>query len=133
MHPEFHRLLQNARQIEIREAADRARLLERNRTPARDSAPHLTLRLDRVGDAEKMVALAALSACSLQAGPFVVAEVNGTIVAALHLADGTRLADPFVATAHLFPLLELRAQQLRESRGAARLRGLRRVLPRLSS
>ena len=45
-------------------------------------------------------------------GRFVVAEVSGTVVAALPLGCGNALSDPFRATAHLIPLLELRAKQL---------------------
>jgi hypothetical protein len=44
----------------------------------------------------------------------VVAIVNGRIAAALPLAGGRPLADPFVRTAHLQRLLELRAEQLRQ-------------------
>jgi hypothetical protein len=50
--------------------------------------------------------------------------VDGRLVAALPLAGGHMLADPFVRTAHLLPLLELRAAQLREPVGR------RHLLPR---
>ncbi len=45
-------------------------------------------------------------------GRLVVAEVDGIVVAAYPLGNGTPLADPFRPTAHLMPLLELRARQL---------------------
>jgi hypothetical protein len=44
----------------------------------------------------------------------VVALVDGTLVAAMPLAGGPTVADPFVRTAHLRPLLALRAAQLRQ-------------------
>lgn len=44
-------------------------------------------------------------------GDHVVAEVRGTIVAALPLDGGRPLCD-WIAAAHLVPLLELRAAQI---------------------
>ena len=44
----------------------------------------------------------------------MVALVDGRIAAALPLAGGALLADPFMRTAHLQRLLELRAAQLRQ-------------------
>jgi hypothetical protein len=49
-----------------------------------------------------------------------VAEVSGSIVAALPLAGGKPLADPFRPTAHLLPLLRLRADQLTRTPGRSR-------------
>jgi hypothetical protein len=46
-------------------------------------------------------------------GPALVAEVEGRILAAISLADGTVVADPFSRTSELRSLLELRAGQLR--------------------
>ena len=40
------------------------------------------------------------------------AEIDGKVVAALPLRGGKVMADPFRPTAHLIPLLELRAKQL---------------------
>ena len=45
-------------------------------------------------------------------GRVVLAEVDGDIVAALPLGGGAALTDPFRPTAHLLPLLRLRAAQL---------------------
>jgi hypothetical protein len=47
-------------------------------------------------------------------GRVVMAVIRGRIVAALPLAGGQALRDPFTKTEHLVPLLELRAAQLRE-------------------
>ena len=54
-------------------------------------------------------------------GRFVVAVIKGQIVAALPLAGGHALRDPFTKTEHLLPLLELRAAQLRDPEPRRRL------------
>jgi hypothetical protein len=46
-------------------------------------------------------------------GPVLAAEVEGSVLAAISLSDGSVLADPFSRTAELRSLLELRAAQLR--------------------
>ena len=86
------------------------------------------LRLDRVGESSSLRGLAALNEQPLPIGPFVVAEVDGRLVAARSLVDGGVLTDPFVATAHLRPILELRAAQILG--GEARPRRLRLLPPR---
>jgi hypothetical protein len=72
----------------------------------------VTLRLTRVGDEAQLERLATLESRRPSAGTHVVAEVEGTIIAALPLAGGKPYADPFRRTAHLLPLLELRARQV---------------------
>jgi hypothetical protein len=74
------------------------------------------LRLCRVGDDPALEQLAELEGRPLPTGRFVVAEVGGRITAALPLAGGAPLADPFARTEHLLPLLELRAAQVRGKR-----------------
>jgi hypothetical protein len=81
----------------------------------------LELRLCRVGDDPDLERLAALDGQPLPFGRFVVAVVDGRLVAALPLGGGRLLADPFVPTAHLLGLLELRADQIREHRPQRRL------------
>jgi hypothetical protein len=56
--------------------------------------------------------LAALDTARLVGGETLVAEVDGDVRAALPLASGRAIADPFEPTAHLVALLELRARQL---------------------
>jgi hypothetical protein len=52
-------------------------------------------------------------------GPFLLAEVDGELVAAAPLdLDAEPLSDPFLPTANLRELLKLRARQIRRSRGA---------------
>jgi len=70
------------------------------------------LRLCRVDDDPALEMLAILSGGRVEDGRYVLAEVDGTIVAGLPLAGGEVIADPFRPTAHLLPLLHLRAEQL---------------------
>lgn len=75
------------------------------------------LRLCTVEDDEALADLAVLAERPLPYGRLVVAFVSGRLVAALPLAGGEPITDPFVRTAHIVPLLELRAKQLRANKG----------------
>jgi hypothetical protein len=120
-HPEIMRFL-------VKEHLDALQRAARPPLPG----PHATvtepagieLRLCRVADDPELEELAVLAERPLPSGRFIVAVVDGRLVAALPLAGGHVLADPFVRTAHLLPLLELRAAQLREPVGR------RSLLPR---
>lgn len=84
----------------------------------------IELRLCRASDDPALERLSALAERPEPFGRLVVALVNGELVAALPLAGGHALTDPFRRTAHLLRLLELRAEQLRRPeprRGAFRL------------
>jgi len=83
--------------------------------------PHGAIRprLCSVHDDDALDRLAVLEGRPAPQGRFVVAEVGGTVVAALPLGRGAPLADPFRATAHLLPLLELRAAQLSSERSSS--------------
>jgi len=74
------------------------------------------LRLCTVEDDDAIAELAVLAERPVPYGRLVLALVNGRIVAALPLAGGQPITDPFKRTAHIIPLLELRAKQLRESK-----------------
>jgi hypothetical protein len=74
----------------------------------------IELRLCKAADDPALADLAELSEQRVPLGRLVVALVDGRLVAALPLAGGCALRDPFVRTAHLTRLLELRAKQLRE-------------------
>lgn len=133
-HPQITMLLASERLADLRREAAAARLEHeargRSRLPARppvDDA-HVALRIDRVSDRAALERLAELAGRALPAGPFVVTEVEGRVVAALPLGGGAPLADPLVPTAHLLPLLELRAAQIRQVK--VRPRPRRRLLPR---
>jgi hypothetical protein len=69
--------------------------------------------------------IAELDSASRQADPLLIGERAGQPIAALSLADGTVVANPFVASADVVALLRLRARQLR---GEPRRRGRRRRL-----
>jgi len=90
----------------------------------------VTVRLTAPADSPGLVRLAALDSAPAPAGPTVVAEVDGELVAALPLSGGRALADPFHRTAALVQMLELRAEQLRAAGPAPsrRARGLVRGL-----
>ena len=76
----------------------------------------MTLRLARPHDAAALLRLTRLDSRPEPQGSYVIAEIDGEIVAALQLPSGELVADPFRPTAHLVPLLELRAEQLTRSR-----------------
>jgi hypothetical protein len=110
MHPEF---LQMTIQEHEREITRRARTASLRRQLA-ETGPSETvlLRLCTVADDPALDRLAELEGRPQPRGRHVVAEVDGAIVAALPLAGGVVLADPFRPTAELVPLLELRRKQL---------------------
>jgi hypothetical protein len=117
-HPEIMRFLVAQHVEELRRAARPIRVTA---APVATDLADIELRLCRVGDDPALEQLAALAERPLPAGRLVIAAVDGQIVAALPLAGGRPLTDPFVRTAHLRPLLELRAAQLREPEPRHRL------------
>jgi hypothetical protein len=128
MHSDLMWQTARARQADLRRAADTARM---HRKPAAvehggDDA-RITLRLDRVWDSERLYELAEGAGRRLPPGRLVLLEVGGRVVAALPLAGGSPIAESSAATAHLVPLLELRAAQIRRYETCRR--GLRRLLP----
>jgi hypothetical protein len=90
----------------------------------------VTVRHAHSGDEAALHNLAVLDSADAPAGPMLVAESEGRILAALPLADGRAIADPFIPTAALLDLLELRRRQLEREHGgvshrlASRVRGL---------
>ena len=65
-------------------------------------------------DAHALRRLAGRDSAPVPAHPVLVAEVGGELLAAISLADGTPVADPFRRSRGLVDLLELRAWQLGE-------------------
>jgi hypothetical protein len=112
MHPDFRMEMIHAEQQRIAQALDRSRLLERPATRPRPAEESVALRLCSVHDDDALERLALLEGRPSPRGRFVLAEVDGEIVAALPLRGGEALTDPFRPTAHLLPLLRLRAAQL---------------------
>jgi hypothetical protein len=124
LNEDFNRLVIAERE---RDFARRARLRTDAPAALAASAESVVLRLCRVDDDPALDGLAALSGGEVVPGRYVLAEVDGTIVAGLPLAGGKPISDPFRSTAHLLPLLELRADQL--VRPARSRSWLTRLLP----
>ncbi len=86
----------------------------------------ISIRLATPDDGSELARLAALDSGSVPAGPVLLAERDGEIQAALALAGGATLADPFAPTTELLALLRVRATRLApRPRLSARLRGIR--------
>jgi hypothetical protein len=130
MHPFFSETMARSRERELDRAVRNVfRTYDVPTTPP-PKEPVL-LRLTTVGDTEAIGRLAALDGMPVPDSRCVVAEIGGEIVAALPLRGGKVMADPFRPTAHLIPLLELRATQIAgQARHRTGLRGLVRALVR---
>ena len=92
--------------------------------PLDPAAAELVIRRAGPGDERAVATVAALDSRAVPAGELLVAERAGAVVAALPLRGGPAVADPFVPTAAMVALLELRREQLRGA--PARRAGLRR-------
>jgi hypothetical protein len=104
-----------------------ARGLEHPRAePGRTATAERTvaLRLASPDDQPALGQLAALDSSKPPAPPVLLAHVDGQLLAALALSDGSVVADPFHATADLVDLLRARAGQLD---GADQMRRPRRL------
>jgi hypothetical protein len=75
------------------------------------ASPSVLIRAARGSDGPALEALAALDSALVPAGELLVAEADGSIVAALSAATGERIADPFRPTRDVVALLELRARR----------------------
>ncbi len=73
----------------------------------------VTVRFSAPLDREAITRLAQLDSTPAPAGPSLVAEVGGELVAALPLDGGRPIADPFRRTEEIVRLLTVRAAQLR--------------------
>jgi hypothetical protein len=80
-----------------------------------DATPvsRVTLRYAAAADAPRLRQLAELDSASPPDGPVLVAEVDGRLRAALPVAGGPPISDPFHRGRELLALLALRAEQLR--------------------
>jgi len=72
----------------------------------------ITIRPLRDGDVAAVELLAELDDHPVPSGPLLLAEVEGTIEAALGLESGEAIANPFASSAEAVSLLRLRAEQL---------------------
>ena len=103
--------------------------VERFEMPATTIAPSVLIRAARGSDGAALERLAALDSAEVPAGSLLVAEADGRVVAAIASSTGEAIADPFLPTADVVALLQLRAAGTSAPRGrrsiAAR-RGARR-------
>src|SRR3954451_2315057 len=104
MHPEIERQLAVQRVQELRRAGAAARL--RAASPHVLHQPEVVIREARREDDCALAALAVLDEAEPPLGITLVAEVQGSIVAALPLDGPRAFADPFRRTADLVALLE---------------------------
>ncbi len=91
-----------------------------------DDEASITIRPARANDAEALRRIAQRDSASVPDGRLLVAVADGELRAAVSIAGGERIADPFHPSAGLARLLSARAAQLR-GRGD----GLRARLNRL--
>ncbi len=72
----------------------------------------VSLRVSSDDDAGALARLAELDSSRIPPGPMLLAEVDDHVRAAVSLADGSVLADPFHTTNETIKLLRARAKQL---------------------
>jgi hypothetical protein len=77
------------------------------------AAPTVLIRAARGSDGEALGRLAELDSARVPAGELIVAETEGTLIAAHSPAERASIADPFRPTADVVHLLELRGAMLR--------------------
>jgi hypothetical protein len=75
------------------------------------STAKLTLRNATVADDAALTRLAALDSSRVPSGELLVAELDGTLVAALSVDTGAAIADPFEHTAAIVDALRVRARK----------------------
>ena len=105
------------------------RLTERGDRPEARLRDPVTVRFAVAGDACEVKRLAELDSASRPADPLLIGERSGQPIAALSLADGAIVANPFVASADVVALLRLRARQLRGEPGRRRRRRRLMMVP----
>jgi hypothetical protein len=74
----------------------------------------ITIRISTEADSARIHELAELDGHAAPKGEAVLAEVNGRLVAAVGVADGVAVADPFMLTSDTLEVLRVRAEQERE-------------------
>ena len=88
----------------------------------------IIIRTSTEHDAPALARLAELDSAPAPSGRSLVAEVDGTMRAALPVDGGRAFADPFAESEHLIELLRAHAAAL-DPRPARRARRLRRLAP----
>ncbi len=74
-----------------------------------NSEGSVTLRRANFRDDAALDRLAQLEGLQVPAEPILLAEVDGRVLAAVSIADGDAIADPFAPTAHLIEMLRAHA------------------------
>jgi len=111
MHPELLRQVAMARAADFQREAARFRRARAASAPvAQNVRTAIELRLSACR--EELERLAALSERTVNGGDWIVADVDGVPVAAVSVADGTTLYDPFRPTSQAVSLLKLRRKQV---------------------
>ena len=88
--------------------------------PIEQEIDAVAIRVARDSDRNELIRLAERDSASLPGGALLIAEVDGSIRAALGLESGAIVADPFHRTAELVSLLRSRAEHLQGAAGAGR-------------
>jgi hypothetical protein len=114
MHPEIERELSRQRIDDLRRAGSQRPVPAA--APADPMARDVAIRVATRSDGAALASLAALDGALPPIGDTLVAEVDGSVVAALPLGGGRPFADPFRRTLDLIALLEARAEQIEHSR-----------------
>ena len=73
----------------------------------------ITIRSFHEGDEAAVELVAELDERPVPPGPLLVAEIEGTVEAAVGMSGGETIANPFAACADVVELLQTRAEQLR--------------------
>ena len=123
MYPMVEQELTRQAELEARRAGVRARRLHALEMYAGAKAVpdvEVSIRQAQAGDMPDLMRLAELDSRPLPLGQLLVAEAGGKIRAALAVDGDAFIADPFVPTAELLSLLELRVQQMRRDRRTVR-------------
>jgi hypothetical protein len=74
----------------------------------------ITIRFSTDADRKRILELAELDGRGAPQGDVLLAEADGRLVAAVGVADGSSVADPFLLTGEVLDVLKLRAEQERE-------------------
>jgi hypothetical protein len=109
---------------DLREYADSRRLAGHDRrTPAnRSLLERISIRRLEPGDRPALARVAERDSGDPPSGDALGAELDGRLIAAVSIASGASVADPFTRTAEAVEMLKLRAAQLRDA-DASRNRG----------
>src|SRR5471032_724060 len=111
-HQDYREALISQQQRRLEIVSRRSYASDRRTEPQFVPDEPVSLRLCRVHDDPALEQLAQLEGRRIHPGRYVVAELNGVIVAAQPLDGGAPIADPFRKTGQVLPLLQLRVEQL---------------------